>query len=622
MIQVKYKNQDKIVSLEEVIKKPSKFHIRDIIVKIDSNNKKDETVYEIGYNMLTITSFSKTDPQLNKIILEIVKNVEETTLGIYGPIITPELIKVLSENNNISKIKLTDPLEPEDEQYTLTKEDYELLKTSKTPKQVITPKISPELEEVFDPIISYNMNKPLILHYNYQDLQKEKKIMINKPLLPEEIYNLMYLPPNIKIILNIDDYQNLELILDRLLELNIKNEININIKDETLFKKTNIYLNNSKYSKLKIIVLKDEKILNDYSLSQYKTYEDLLDIFVKPAIDRNYSPFEKYVYAYNITKKFKKYKENEKNLYDSRELYSILTNEYMVCVGYSNLFRTLLEKLGIPTMEKTVTVTTNKPNQELQNEINLAGHSRVYSHIQDSKYKINGYYIADPTWDNNLEQDLYNHLALTDQEFDYSFRSSYIEPNSYKDILFASENKHDFYKRLERLIERNLSLKLSKSKRTPDSFYYKKTVYTSYLSTINDILNVIKVLDNKKYQEIVNKFYIPNKISNLDNKLHEFIFNIPKILEVLCDYILTKVNKPISGQAIIDAAMVINKDIFNLTEIQEQDMRENLIEINKKRQEICFPSKKIKNDKTGEITYQNIPNKFDFSNQLSNTYEK
>ena len=37
MIQVKYKNQDKIVSLEEVIKKPSKFHIRDIIVKIDSN---------------------------------------------------------------------------------------------------------------------------------------------------------------------------------------------------------------------------------------------------------------------------------------------------------------------------------------------------------------------------------------------------------------------------------------------------------------------------------------------------------------------------------------------------------------------------------------------------------
>ena len=119
-----------------------------------------------------------------------------------------------------------------------------------------------------------------------------------------------------------------------------------------------------------------------------------------------------------------------------------------------------------------------------------------------------------------------------------------------------------------------------------------------------------------------NKFYIPNKISNLDNKLHEFIFNIPKILEVLCDYILTKVNKPISGQAIIDAAMVINKDIFNLTEIQEQDMRENLIEINKKRQEICFPSKKIKNDKTGEITYQNIPNKFDFSNQLSNTYEK
>ena len=53
-----------------------------------------------------------------------------------------------------------------------------------------------------------------------------------------------------------------------------------------------------------------------------------------------------------------------------------------------------------------------------------------------------------------------------------------------------------------------------------------------------------------------------------------------------------------------------------------QRLREKVIENNKKRQEICFPSKKIKNDKTGEITYQNIPNKFDFSNQLSNTYQK
>ena len=116
-------------------------------------------------------------------------------------------------------------------------------------------------------------------------------------------------------------------------------------------------------------------------------------------------------------------------------------------------------------------------------------------------------------------------------------------------------------------------------------------------------------LDKKEYQRICNKFHIAT--SKSDPQIEKFLDQIPKIFEYLCNYITSKVNKPISGETIIDAAMVINKDIFNLTEQQATEFRNHLIEINKERQLLAFPQITVENHRTGEITYENTQNKFD-----------
>ena len=41
----------------------------------------------------------------------------------------------------------------------------------------------------------------------------------------------------------------------------------------------------------------------------------------------SHSPFEKYIYAYNITKRFKEYKENDEDRTKARNIYDILFNE-------------------------------------------------------------------------------------------------------------------------------------------------------------------------------------------------------------------------------------------------------------------------------------------------------
>lgn len=71
---------------------------------------------------------------------------------------------------------------------------------------------------------------------------------------------------------------------------------------------------------------------------------------------KNLSPFEKFIYDYNTTKKYKQYRENKEAPSASRNLYSILDNEYMVCVGYSNLLGDLLDKEDIPSIDHGVSV--------------------------------------------------------------------------------------------------------------------------------------------------------------------------------------------------------------------------------------------------------------------------
>lgn len=71
-------------------------------------------------------------------------------------------IETISENDHLKKVMLTFSYAKENEQYTFMEEDYEILKKSKIPKEIITQKIEEELKENFDLIIGYNSERILI----------------------------------------------------------------------------------------------------------------------------------------------------------------------------------------------------------------------------------------------------------------------------------------------------------------------------------------------------------------------------------------------------------------------------------------------------------------------------
>ena len=114
----------------------------------------------------------------------------------------------------------------------------------------------------------------------------------------------------------------------------------------------------------------------------------------------NLSPLEKIIYTYDIVK-YREYKESYGDLKYSRDLDKVVQGESIVCVGYSNLFNAILRGMGFNAISL---ISTEKRHQR----------SMVY--IYDEKYKIDGIYAFDPTFDRRKNDDYidnYKYFAMT-----------------------------------------------------------------------------------------------------------------------------------------------------------------------------------------------------------------
>ena len=445
--------------------------------------------------------------------------------------------------------------------------------------------------------------------YIYSEISEEQK---------EKVKNIT---PDTTIVIREANEEETIKILDTLLQLGIKSNIELTADDKEKFNHTKIF-KDDKYDKLNIIIKGSQ--INSIKLTEYKYYENILYRFIEPAQNKNYSPFEKYIYAYNVTKRFKKYKESE-NRAESRDLYKLLESDYIVCAGYSNLLIDLLTKLGIPARFAKLTVATIKEGEETKNEY----HARVAYSMKDPKYNIDGYYIADPTWDNSEEQDYYNFVALTSKEMNYGNRliASKINEIYYNaDELLFSETEQEFTDKVKYILNNALSKNLeiplsnnmdtsieitnyiSKCKDKEEIKHIKDKVLETYLDFIHKLLDTIKVIDVEKYKEITQKYNIPSATIGVKET---FYSDVISAIKELGSYFSSKVNNQISGSTIIDAAMVVNKNVLNLDTKQEEEYRNYLIEVNKERQSRMFPKRTIENATTGEVIYQNEENKFD-----------
>lgn len=152
----------------------------------------------------------------------------------------------------------------------------------------------------------------------------------------------------------------------------------------------------------------------------YKTIEYLENI-VNKTIEYNFSPMESVLYFYDKVRA-RKYTEESIDEEDfvSRDLTSALLGDKIVCAGYSNILKNLMEKRGIKV-----------DNMYIEKKDKSDAHLRVISYIDDKKYNIEGVYCFDPTWDS----------FTTDCRYLYSYKCFAKTINQMKNLDDSFEEK-------------------------------------------------------------------------------------------------------------------------------------------------------------------------------------
>ena len=258
--------------------------------------------------------------------------------------------------------------------------------------------------------ISNNIENEIINNWKNNIIDKSGVTFIENCLYIKEFQNTinLNLPHDIKeIFISNRDINYINLIIDKIKESN--NGIEKIVVDLGI---ENFSIEELKKIKDKdMVVFSSRSNITRLSVDKLIEMEHLLDLMVKDIKESNLSPYEKYIAVYSIVKKFKEYKfykdnksEDEKYADQSRSIYLLLENDYIVCVGYAKLLTALLKRVGINSVTWGVE-TIDEP------------HSRVYVNLEDEKYNINGYYMCDPTWDYEkydvYSPDKYNYLNLT-----------------------------------------------------------------------------------------------------------------------------------------------------------------------------------------------------------------
>ena len=319
-------------------------------------------------------------------------------------------------------------------------------------------------------------------NYTFEDLKTLKNILITLPIEKKDIDNFIYINENA--IVEFEGYERDKYALDpnrdeieyfnKVIEImNIlenhdrKYNIKIDVKNRKLLEKSNLL--NSIPGNINIII--DYNRYN-YDIETYIKEEEKLEKLVFNIKNSNLSPFEKYLACYNIVKKFKPYKENLNNRDQARHLRYILedNNEYIVCVGFANLLNALLDRVEIQNQVIGVSVDTSydKGFTIEDKSLEMVGHARNLIKIDDDKYGIHGYYLADSTWDNSMINDLYTNALLT---FEQKKGSKRLESLDDIDLILDFNSKGDFTKKINYYIKKEIRDQRKYEKKRRKKYY-------------------------------------------------------------------------------------------------------------------------------------------------------
>ena len=312
------------------------------------------------------------------------------------------------------------------------------------------------------------------------------------------------------------------------------------------------YIKNTPILNTKKIVLTDfidikdldraKELIDKYSDYKDKIYIDFVNNFGYTKLEDAYntinsikkeseeiirlglSPIETIMYTYDKVRErvYNEEDENEDNIV-SRNLTNVLTGDKIVCTGYAELFKAILDYIGIDNKIYDITLKSNG-----------LGHSRNVVYIKDDKYDIDGLYFFDCTFDSQQENNnnnylgIYNYFAKTKQQVDkqdgYRFTYDdylYLNPNMNTQIKDILDNED--YDLLE-----------------------KKNIATGLNHTASLVLGK-RVIDRTRLVEC-----IPERYGNFD---HE------KLLEDV-NTISDKINRPISAEVFIKVLNQVRKQEY------------------------------------------------------------
>ena len=601
--------------------------IDNIVIKgIEISNKEDGFFIIEDNDCITISLSSNyllmhKSEVLNSLI-EIIKHYKNDEFNIKsGLLVNDNIIDALCENDNINKISLakTDFIN----RYSFSLDDYNKFKNAGK-SLVDTFFVDEELKRNFDPMIGYNANRSIYSFYNYNDLQKGM-VLIDENILEDKEYVFKYFGKDATInIASCGSNVDIKSLLEKLEKYNVQSKIiiNVNLGGESGIQKNKInealidlgYLSKSgeilKKCNLNIEFNHLSLVLDKtYSIDEYLDYESLLYKIVEDA--QNLSPLEKFIYAYDIVKRFKLYntpKKDNKNVdsmdrnsrnkikHVSRDLYDILENNYMVCVGYAGFLRDLLTKLGIDSCGYgfDVEISAYKAFKQIQNNNSdyndlsvfekrkmlvdqqsfiphnsYGGHERVLVHLNDEKYGIDGLFFSDPTWDNDLINSSYAHCLMSEEDVSMSSKKPKLDENT---LLFSATNIFEFNNMLNTCINMAIENKKLSNKN-----------YLEYLKVNNKSTDSVDLtIDEVEiFYNFFKKFFsklcllFPDECNNIRNNhpcISSYNFSLDSIYELGDDVtsmihdvgslIVSKQNNAVSRESLRSAIKEVYSNIY------------------------------------------------------------
>jgi len=404
--------------------------------------------------------------------------------------------------------------------------------------------------------------------YTLEALTNKKHFHIINPTYKKNFEYLIFTKPDAIITLGsivsnedeLDFFHKLLKTIKKLEQHNRPYNIRISVKDYNNLKKSGLL------STIKNINLIITSNLDDYTIEEYIEIEERLNNLIKPIQESNLSPYEKYLAVYNIVKNFKPYKDNPDNPKLSRDLKYILKpdNEYIVCVGYTELFEVLLKKIGIQSTSILVRVDTSYDEGFTMEcvETKLEWHRRIIVKIDDDKYQIHGIYLSDPTWDNSQKYDLYNNNAMT---FDKRKEAYRLEHIGIDDLLLDFHNFEEFNEKINYYLKKEL--------RNSTEEKIKDKIIKEYGFLYNKILHLLKKLDYSKYEYFNQKYQKQlEKTTKKKNTTLKEIENIyVDFLTEYANYIIPLSNNKISNDNMYKALSNVKKviDGYNKEELQK-----------------------------------------------------